>query len=214
MAMKWNPGYKTGKSRIHVIIDAGHGGLRDGYYTTCPNKMHTFPDGFTIYEGVVNRAIAKKVWLQLVDREIDFSLIYDEVDDDPLLIRTMRANKIYDRDSRAILISIHSNAGGGEGNEIFIHPKAGQRTKTIANIFCDRYMSDFPLWRFRWDSPKQAYKTANFYMLRETKCPAVLLENLFFDNREEAEYLASECGQQDIADCIVRAIMEIEHSEI
>lgn len=202
-------------SRIHVIIDAGHGGLRDGYYTTCPNKMHTFPDSFTIYEGVINRAIARRVWLQLVDREIDFSLIYDEVDDDPLLIRTLRANKIYDRDKRAILVSIHSNAGCGEGNEIFIHPAAGQRTKEIANIFCERYMADFPDRRFRWhEFNKQWYKTANFHMLRETKCPAILVENLFFDNREEAEYLASECGQQDIADCIVRAIMEIEHSEI
>lgn len=212
--MKWNPGYKTGKSRIHVIIDAGHGGLRDGYYTTCPNKMHTFPDGFTIYEGVINREIARRVWLQLVENGVDFSLIYDEVDDDPLLIRTLRANKIYDRDKRAILVSIHSNAGRGKGFEVFIHPAAGQRTKAIAQVFCERYIADFPYFGFRWHNRDQDYKTANFHMLRETKCPAILVENLFFDEREQAEYLASECGQQDIADCIVRAIMEIEHSEI
>lgn len=208
------PGYKEGKSKHLWVLDAGHGGLRDGYYTTCPNKMHVFPDGFTIYEGVINREITRRVWLQLVEHSIDFSLIHDEVDDDPLQIRTMRANKIYARDKRAVLVSIHSNAGGGQGNEVFVHPAAGKRTKAIAQVFCDRYMADFPMWRFRRHSKDQDYKTANFHMLRETQCPAILLESFFFDEREQAEYLASECGQQDIADCIVRAIMEIENSEI
>lgn len=47
-----------GKSNYLWLIDAGHGGMVKGKYTTAPAKMFKFPDGLTIYEGVVNRDIA------------------------------------------------------------------------------------------------------------------------------------------------------------
>ena len=37
-----------------------------------------------------------------------------------------------------------------------------------------------------------------------------LVENLFFDNRKEADYLLSEIGQQRIAQCIVDSIKAVE----
>lgn len=202
------------KSRVLVIIDAGHGGIKDGIYTTRPAKMHTFPDGFEVCEGVINRGIARKLWTQLVSHDIDFVLVYDEEDDDPLQVRVMRANKVYAKDKRAFLLSIHSNSGGGHGFEVFTSP--GQtRSDKLADVFCQGYQRDFPDRRLRTcPLDGDLDKEANFYILKNTHCPAVLLENLFFDNRAEAEYLTSEEGQQAIADCIVRSILEIEYSDI
>lgn len=191
-------------------IDCGHGGLRNGYYTTCPNKMHTFPDGLEIYEGVINRAIGKKVWLKLVELAIDFSLVYDEVEDDDLETRVYRADNIFKKDKRAVFLSIHSNAGGGSGFEIFTSPGQTKSDK-VANIFCETYQKHFPDYTFRKDlADGDADKEANFYVLRKTDCPALLVENLFFDNRREAEYLLSEPGQQKIADCLVQCIKNVE----
>lgn len=192
------------------IIDAGHGGLKQGHYVTAPAKMFVFPDGLRIYEGVINRKIAKLVWLKLIELNIDYKIVYDEVEDISLSLRVKRADAIYESDKRAIFLSIHSNAGGGSGFEIFTSPGQTKSDK-VANIFCEVYQKWFPLFPFRKDlSDADADKEADFYVLRKTDCPALLVENLFFDNRNEANYLLSEAGQLKIADCIVECIESVE----
>lgn len=199
------------KSNYLWCLDAGHGGLtKDGRYTTAPNKMFTFPDGLTIYEGVINRAIALLVYKQLEQKQIDFALVYDDVEDTPLAQRVTIADNVYRKDKRAIYLSIHSNAGGGSGFEIFT--SIGQtKSDKVANIFCETYKKNLPQFKFREDkSDGDADKEADFYVLRKTDCPALLVENLFFDNRSEAEYLLSTEGQKAIADCIVQCIVNCE----
>lgn len=196
------------------LIDAGHGGMKNGVYTTPARigKQFTFPDpnGFTIYEGVINRAHAKHVWTELVSLGIDFQLVYDEEEDYSLAKRVHLADKVYEKDKRAIYLSIHSNAGGGSGNEIFTS-RGQTKSDKVANIFCETYRKLFSDYPFRKDySDGDADKEADFYVLRKTDCPALLVENLFFDNRKEAEFLMSESGQREIACCIVQCIQNVE----
>ena len=49
-------------------------------------------------------------------------------------------------------------------------------------------------------------KEAHFYILKHTKCPAVLTENLFQDNREDVGYLLSEEGKRAIVALHVEGI--------
>lgn len=49
-------------------------------------------------------------------------------------------------------------------------------------------------------------KESQFYILRKTKCPAVLTENLFQDNQEDVEFLLSEAGKRAIVDLHVKGI--------
>ena len=49
-------------------------------------------------------------------------------------------------------------------------------------------------------------KESGFYILKHTKCPAVLTENLFQDNREDVDFLLSEEGKQKITDLHVEGI--------
>ena len=44
------------------------------------------------------------------------------------------------------------------------------------------------------------------YICKHTRCPAVLVENFFQDNREDVDFLLSEEGKQCVTDIIVEGI--------
>ena len=46
-------------------------------------------------------------------------------------------------------------------------------------------------------------KESSLYILTKTRCPAVLLENFFYDNREECAWLLLEDTKKRIANAIV-----------
>ena len=52
----------------------------------------------------------------------------------------------------------------------------------------------------------------NFYVIKNTKCPAILTENGFYTNKKQREWLMSETGKQAIVDihidCIVAFIQK------
>lgn len=201
-------------SKYLWIIDAGHGGLDEAGNYQClkGGKEFTFPDGFNIKEGVINRAVAKHVYKRLGTR-IDFNLIYDDVQDWPLMKRVDLTNKIYAKHKNAIGISIHSNAGGGKGIEIFTS-KGETKSDVVAELFASVYKKNFPIAPFRADhSDGDSDKEENFTILYKTHCPFILLENFFFDNRAEAEFLSTEYGQQLIANTIVEAIDLVESKQ-
>lgn len=199
----------NGRSNYVWLIDEGHGGMRNNVYTTAPAKMAKFDD-FTIYEGVINRLIGDIVVKELSGRHIDYLVLADAWEDTPLSQRVNTADNVYRKYKNSIYLSIHSNAGGGSGFEIFTSPGQTKSDK-VANVFCETYMKHFPNFKFRSDkSDADADKEADFYVLRKTDCPAILVENLFFDNHEEAKYLMSPEGQKAIANCIVDAIMTCE----
>jgi len=195
------------------LIDAGHGGIINGKYITAPAKMHRFEDGLTIYEGVINRQISKLVYDVLDKLGIDFALVYDEHRDTKLSERVSIANKVYAKDKRCVYLSIHSNAGGGQGFEVFTSP--GQtNSDLVADIFCNNYIKLLPQFKFRPGiADGDLDKEEKFYVLVETKCPAILVENLFFDSRIEAEFLNSQKGQELIAGCIIASIVECEKTK-
>lgn len=204
--------FYNGTSTYTWLLDAGHGGVTpQGNYTTAPAKMHRFDDGLEIREGVINRNITNLLVALLRPRHISYRLVHDAIDDTPLSMRVARADNVFRRNRHAIYLSIHSNAGGGSGFEIFTSPGQTKSDK-VAHIFCETYKKHFPHFPFRQDhSDGDADKEADFYVLRKTDCPALLVENLFFDNRNEAEYLLSTAGQTAIANCLLEAISTTEH---
>lgn len=196
---------------MRVILDFGHGGItEEGLYTTAPDKMYSFPDGFTIYEGQINRLIGYKLTVLFNKYKIEYDIVSEPVVDTPLRDRVRRADSIFALNKDAWYLSIHSNAGGGRGFEIWTS-RGQTKSDLIADIFANQYIKHFPEKPYRKDSSDGDYdKEAGFYVLRKTDCPAILVENLFFDNREEAEYLASVSGQQAIANCLMDGVMEVK----
>ncbi|HRI78128.1 MAG TPA: N-acetylmuramoyl-L-alanine amidase [Cyclobacteriaceae bacterium] len=201
----------------HWLLDAGHGGTNaKGHYTTAPNKMFTFPDGVVFYEGRNNREITKCLAAMLIAANLKFTFINDPVHDTPLQERVARANKVFTEDKRCIYLSIHSDAmppaSSGKGSGSAVYTTKGQTgSDTVADIFAEVYKRELSQFRFRENrSDGDADQEENFYVLRQTHCPALLVENLFFDNRPEAEFLASDEGQLKIATTLFHAILETE----
>ena len=74
----------------------------------------------------------------------------------------------------------------------------------LARIAGQEYKRHFNgMFRFR------GVKEANFRVLKSTRCPAILVENLFFDNYFEAKYLLSDEGQEAIANCLLDIVRSI-----
>ena len=199
------------------LLDAGHGGFTpDGIYTTAPGKMHIFADGLTFYEGVNNRKIVDKLTRLLFLSNIGYSLVHDRERDTPLKERVARANRLHVREKRCIYLSVHSDAmpdgAHGKGSGFSVYTSVGHTfSDAIAEIFCTTYQRRLPQFKFRKNLiDGDADHEENFYILKNTTCPAVLVENLFFDNRREAEFLLSELGQSQIAMTLFEAIVETE----
>jgi N-acetylmuramoyl-L-alanine amidase len=207
-------------SRYKWLIDAGHGGVKDGHYVTAPGKMFIFPDGFTFYEGVNNRAIAKKLIVLLAASDIEHAVVYDEQEDTPLGVRVNRANTMHAKDPHCVYFSIHSDAmpegshGVAGGVAIYTSPGV-TRSDKLSAIFAKQYMASLKAFKFRQGGTgdDNLDKEEKFYVLVNTAMPAMLSEFGFYDNRKEAEYLKSEAGQNDIAAAIYAGIWKCEHME-
>lgn len=194
------------------IIDVGHGGIVNGRYTTFPKKMYSFNDGYTVYEGVINRAIGKVLIEMLEDHGYNYYDLTVNTDMDiSLKERVYQANAL-GRDGK-YLLSIHSNAASktnsgtgskASGFEVFISRQASNTSKVIAEILAEEYKKAFKnQFKFR------RIETANHDITTKTLMPAVLVENLFFDNRNEAEYLMSKEGQYNIARVLFKSVQKL-----
>ncbi|WP_111682909.1 N-acetylmuramoyl-L-alanine amidase [Winogradskyella tangerina] len=188
-----------------VLIDNGHGGLINGEYTTPGKRKDWGADGI-IYEGEFNRAIVGGIIEQLTLLNIPYVNIAPEYRDVRLETRVNRANKY--PASKSFYLSIHSNAGGGHGSEIFTSPGSTKSDK-IATIFGESFMSEFPNRKLRTDwSDGDLDKERRFYVLTKTKMPAILTESFFMDNLEEfKDILNTREGRQRIVDYHVKAIV-------
>ncbi|MDU7213025.1 N-acetylmuramoyl-L-alanine amidase [Clostridium sp.] len=95
-----------------------------------------------------------------------------------------------------IFLSLHLNAGGGTGAEVYTTNTSGakQEAKKLIDTYCNR--TGFK---------NRGHKYAEFYVLRHTVAPAMLIEMAFVDT--EADYKKwNDLGAELIADAIVEGI--------
>ena len=202
------------------ILDNGHGGIVNRKYTTCPNytnnpktwhKMHIHY-GKPIYEGVFNREVVKAIADMCIEEAIDFHVLVPEDEDISLTERVRRVNEIVkEEDVECILVSIHGNAFNSiaMGFEVFT-TKGDTPADPIAEVFAEEMESKFPEKVMRWDlTDGYKDKEANFKILRETSCPAILTENFFFDSPVDARVMMSKEGINRIAEAHVKAMLRI-----
>lgn len=183
-----------------VILDAGHGGIIAGEYQTAGKRSPVWSDGTILYEGEFNRAIKARVIERLSAVYIPYIDINPEYLDISLDSRVQRANK-YANDS--FLISIHANAGGGHGCEVFISPNASEKSHEIAAEAEKQYKKSFPSYRWR------GIKEEKFTIIHNTRMPAVLFECFFMDNKKECnQILQTRSGRDLCADWIYKSIIE------
>lgn len=179
-----------------ILIDNGHG-------IETPGKRS--PDG-RFKEYLWNREVAEILCDILCDDGFDARLLVPETNDVSLKTRVNRANKVWKEEGDCILISIHANAAGDGSRWMSArgwscYTTVGQtESDRLAERMYDSFRTEFPDARFRTERADgdQDYE-ADFYILRKTWCPAVLLENWFYDNREECAFLLRQDTKEHVA---------------
>ena len=192
----------TTQREMRVLIDCGHG-------IDTPGKRS--PDG-SFLEYLWNRQVGDLVISRMRARGFSADLVVTETNDITLRTRAMRVNKVCDREGtdNVILVSIHANAAGNgkswmdaKGWSCYTSP-GKTKSDAIAECMYDSFEMMFPDRKIRKDmSDGDRDWEANFTMLTKTRCPAVLLENFFYDNREECAWLLQEDTKKRIANAIV-----------
>lgn len=197
-------------SKFHYILDNGHGGVVDGQYVTAPSKMYKHENGPTVYEGLFNRQVVGKMAMLLNKHNIDFTLLVPEAEDVPLKERVSRINDLHKKyEGKTILISVHGNAGGGTGFEVYT-TKGQTASDTVAEIYIEEMAKEFPAKRARVDiTDGDKDKEANFTILM-CKGPAILTESFFMDKLEDAALMTSDAGQNKIALAHVNTILRVD----
>lgn len=199
----------------NIILDFGHGGVdQNGNYTTAPAKMHEFPNGEMAYEGEINRRIGGLLEIYLKSHP-EFNVVCPVKACDPrdlsLSHRVGIANKYSAADT--VYVSIHSNASEqhkARGFEIFTTKGVtkSDRLGTLIGEQVQTYYEQLNLrLRFDFYSDGDLDKEIDFYVLRKTSCPAVLLECLFFDNWEDFILLKNPEFQKELAWKIYQGIL-------
>lgn len=194
-----------------VIIDCGHGGINsNGVYTTSPNKMYIFDNGVEALEGVLNREIGAKVGKELERKGIKIQYTVDPKDaTDVSLGSRVRFANTFDSNN-TVFVSLHSNASSSHnarGFEVWTS-KGETNSDKLATLIATEIKDEFPDIRYREDySDGDIDKESQFYVLKNTKCVAVLLENLFFDNVYDFELLRSQCFQNRLSKRISNGII-------
>lgn len=192
-----------------VLLDNGHGGIVNNVYQTPGKRSPVWSDGKQLFEGEFNRAIVNGIIERLTQLDIPYVNIAPEYRDVTLRTRVERANKY--PASKSFYLSVHSNAGGGKGSEIFTSIGSTKSDK-IATIFGQEYKKEFPNKKLRTDfSDGDLDKEQSFYVLRRTKMPAILTENFFMDNEEECREILMNLGERKkIINYHVEAILRVK----
>lgn len=194
---------------MKVIIDNGHG------KETLGKRSPVWGDGSQLLEWRYAREIAVMLEQELVRRGVDVVRIVPEDTDVSLRERCNRVNKLCVQfgAKNCLLVSIHCNAAGNAGKpmqargwSVFVGLNASQSSKSLATLFSAS--AEAQGLKVRVSSPNQRYWMQNLAMCRDTKCPAVLTENLFMDNEQDCKLLLSNEGKQKIVKTHVQAILD------
>ena len=210
---------------MRILIDNGHG-------INTPGKRS--PDG-RLREYLYTREIADAVVLELRRRGYDAERIVREELDVSLATRVQRVNEICREvgAKNCLLVSIHVDAAG-DGSRWMLaggwsaYTTPG-RTKSdrLAECLYDSaevYLKEYAERQLTgkkdgyYSSAQRPYRAdttdgdrdieANFYILKNTLCAAVLTENLFQDNRLDVEFLLSPEGRKAITALHVNGIIK------
>ena len=188
-----------------ILIDAGHGGLENGIYTTPGKRSPCWDDCPQYFEGVGNREIRNLLAEMLREASVPFHFVSTGSKDVTLDKRVAVINAwcaAYGADS-CLLVSIHSNGHSNEnahGWEVFT-TKGTTQSDQYASVLFEEMKTLFPERAFRVDKRDgDVDKESNFFIIAHSLCPAILSENWFHTNKDECQNILMDSeGQHKIA---------------
>ena len=176
-----------------IILDAGHGYKTPGKQS--PNGMHEYE---------FNREVALFIKDYLTQYHVtSIHFVHDDTRDVPLKERTKTANEL----QADLYVSIHANAFGSgnwheaSGIETYIYETKPKESLALAEKVQNKLVKSTKC-------KNRGIKAANFQVLRETKCPAILIECGFMTNKQEAALLKTTSFRKTCGQAIASSIIE------
>ncbi len=174
-------------SKKTIVIDAGHGGEDAGAQIGAEQ------------EKKIVENIAKKINELNGKDEIEIILLRNDDSFVQLSERVSKINKI----NPSLVISLHVNSSknlneNGVNAYVSKQNEFYEKSKENAKNLVDKISSE--------KLAKGEVKDANYYVLKNSKCPALLVEIGYLTNDNDRNYLISENGQNEIANKIVEFI--------
>ena len=190
-----------------ILIDNGHG-------ENTPGKRS--PNGF-LREYLWTREIAQEVERELRRRGYECERIVKCAMDTSLPERVRGVNGYCSEygAKNVVLVSIHVNAAGDGSKWMNARgwsaytSKGKTKSDDLATMLYEEAEKNFAGQKIRKDfQDGDADWEENFYILKHTKCPAVLTENFFMDNKEDVNYITSIEGREAIVKTHVEALIK------
>lgn len=193
--------------RYLVILDAGHG------LDTPGKRTPKFNNGRFMKENEFNRAVIRKID-KLLEKYNNIDIVFTSTEkrDVSLNERVKRVNDVYDKYKdiykNIVLVSVHANAFGdgvnfnsANGTSSHYYPTNMTDKQFAKTIHKDLIASTNP-------SSDRGLVGSNFKILRDVKMTAVLCENLFMTNLENAKMLLTDEFREKTALGIVNGILK------
>ena len=185
---------------IRIALDAGH-----GLYTPGRRCLKKYDPNET-REWQLNKKVAEYVEKELQDYDIEILRVDDRTGETDISLkeRTGKANTW----GANMFISIHHNAGvnGGSGGGVTVHryPNSGKFTKQMQKKLYDSIVKYNGL---KGNRVGPLYED-NFYVLRNTNMPAVLIENGFMDSSTDIPIIITNTHAKNTAKGIAEFIVD------
>lgn len=169
-----------------IVIDPGHGGKDPGAVA------------YGLRESDVVLKLAHMVRDELSSYDADVRMTRDKDFFVELSERAAFANRL----GAALFVSLHCNAGGGQGFESYVYTNPSTASVSYQHVIHNEVMA----YLNKYSIKDRGKKRANLAVCRETKMPAVLLENLFIDNQRENTLLRDDAFLKGLARAIACGI--------
>lgn len=98
-----------------------------------------------------------------------------------------------------LFVSIHCNAATGNAKGTETYSSGGSKSSRLAELIQNQLVNSLPVLN-------RGVKTANFYVLKNTDMPAILVETAFIDNADDARLLVER--EDDFARAIARGVTD------
>jgi N-acetylmuramoyl-L-alanine amidase len=201
-----------------IIIDPGHGGSNNGAVVA----YQTGNEIITFMEKDLTLKIAKLLTARLNTELPKAQIILTRVDDVYLSLeeRVLQLNQISNGTSNAVFVSIHINYSPNKdasGFEVYYHipalldPDAFISAQYLKEImrqnapFAESIVNAWDNIPGLEDLPR-SIRSGDYYVLRNAKAPAILIECGFLSNEKEAFLLNSDAYQAKLAKAIALGI--------
>ncbi|WP_346206827.1 N-acetylmuramoyl-L-alanine amidase [Caldifermentibacillus hisashii] len=162
---------------VKIFIDPGHGGSDPGAVAN------------GLKEKDLTLTISKKILSLLSNYDVSIKLSRTG-DTYPSLSERAKMANDWGAD---YFVSIHINSGGGTGFESYVYTSVNSATVAYQNVIHAEIIKAIGGVKDR------GKKRANYAVLRETNMPAILTENLFIDNANDAKKLRQDSFLNQVA---------------